>query len=56
MTIQFIQIKQLKFLKKLAAYELKNTEAVQKAIYALKHEWKECLTKIRIRKAINDFR
>lgn len=37
-------------------YELKDTEAVQKAIYALKHEWKECLTKIRIRKAINDFR
>lgn len=37
-------------------YKIKDTEAVQKAIYALKHEWKECLTKIRIIKAINDFR
>ena len=37
-------------------YKLKDTEAVQKAIYALKHEWKECLTKIRIRKAKSDFR
>lgn len=37
-------------------YKLKDTEAVQKAIYALKQEWKECLTKIRIRKAKSDFR
>ena len=37
-------------------YKLKDTEAVQKAIYDLKHEWKECLTKIRIRKAKSDFR
>lgn len=37
-------------------YKLKDTEAVQKAIYALKKEWKECLTKIRIRKAKSDFR
>ena len=37
-------------------YKLKDTEAVQKAIYALKQEWKECLTKIRMRKAKNDFR
>ena len=37
-------------------YKLKDTEAVQKAIYTLKHEWKECLTKIRIRKAKSDFR
>lgn len=32
-------------------YKLKDTEAVQKAIYDLKKEWKECLTKMRIRKA-----
>ena len=37
-------------------YKLKDTEAVQKAIYALKKEWKECLTKMRIRKAKSDFR
>ena len=37
-------------------YKLKDTEAVQKAIYALKQEWKVCLTKIRIRKAKSDFR
>ena len=37
-------------------YKLKDTEAVQKAIHALKKEWKECLTKIRIRKAKSDFR
>lgn len=37
-------------------YKLKDTEAVQKAIYALKQEWKECLTKIRMRKAKSDFR
>ncbi len=37
-------------------YKLKDTEAVQKAIYALKQEWKECLNKIRIRKAKSDFR
>lgn len=37
-------------------YKLKDTEAVQKAIYSLKKEWKECLTKMRIRKAKSDFR
>ena len=37
-------------------YKLKDTEEVQKAIYALKHEWKKCLTKVRMRKAKNDFR
>lgn len=37
-------------------YKLNDTEAVQKAIYALKQKWKECLTKIRIRKAKSDFR
>lgn len=36
-------------------YKLKDTEAVKKAIYALKKEWKECLTKMRIRKAKSDF-
>lgn len=37
-------------------YKLKDTESVQKAIYALKQEWKECLNKIRIRQAKSDFR
>lgn len=37
-------------------YKLKDTETVQKAIYSLKKEWKECLTKMRIRKAKSDFR
>ena len=37
-------------------YKLKDTEAVQKAIYTLKQEWKEGLTKIRVRKAKSDFR
>ena len=37
-------------------YKLKDTEAVQKAISALKQEWKEGLTKIRMRKAKSDFR
>lgn len=37
-------------------YKLKNTEEVQKAIYALKHGWKQCLTKVRMRKAKSDFR
>lgn len=37
-------------------YELKDTEAVQKAIYSLKHVWKECLNKTRIRQAKSDFR
>lgn len=37
-------------------YKLKDTEAVKKAIYSLKQEWKECLNKIRIRKAKSDFR
>lgn len=37
-------------------YKLKDTEAVQKAISVLKQEWKEGLTKIRIRKAKSDFR
>ena len=37
-------------------YKLKNNEEVQNAIYALKYEWKECLTKIRIKKAKSDFR
>lgn len=37
-------------------YKLKDTEVVQKAIYSLKKEWKECLTKMRIRKAKSDFR
>lgn len=37
-------------------YKLKDTEEVQKAIYSLKQKWKECLTKIRIRKAKSDFR
>lgn len=37
-------------------YKLKDTESVQKAIYALKQEWKNGLTKVRIRKAKSDFR
>lgn len=37
-------------------YKLKDTAAVQNAIYTLKHEWKKCLTKVRMRKAKSDFR